>query len=127
MAADRGLRVAPGVELYLQFGTDAVREYCDRRGYLAAFQAVGAQILHAACGACANCGPGASTRPDQVTVSAINRNFPGRSGPGQVWLASPPTVAASAIAGALVSFDALQAGEGAGRAATTAPERIARP
>ena len=37
-------------------------------------------------------------------VSAINRNFPGRSGPGQVWLASPATVAASAIAGALVSF-----------------------
>ena len=37
-------------------------------------------------------------------MSAINRNFPGRSGPGQVWLASPATVAASAIAGALVSF-----------------------
>jgi 3-isopropylmalate/(R)-2-methylmalate dehydratase large subunit len=42
-----------------------------------------------------------------VTVSAINRNFPGRSGPGSVWLASPPTVAASAIAGELVSFDEL--------------------
>jgi len=44
----------------------------------------------------------------QVTVSAINRNFPGRSGPGDVWLASPPTVAASAIAGELASFDELQ-------------------
>jgi 3-isopropylmalate/(R)-2-methylmalate dehydratase large subunit len=43
-----------------------------------------------------------------VTVSAINRNFPGRGGPGQVWLASPPTVAASAIAGELLSFEALQ-------------------
>jgi len=41
-------------------------------------------------------------------VSAINRNFPGRGGPGQVWLASPPTVAASAIAGELVSFETLQ-------------------
>jgi 3-isopropylmalate/(R)-2-methylmalate dehydratase large subunit len=40
-----------------------------------------------------------STRPDQVTISAINRNFPGRSGPGQMWLASPATVAASALAG----------------------------
>jgi 3-isopropylmalate/(R)-2-methylmalate dehydratase large subunit len=39
-----------------------------------------------------------------VTISAINRNFPGRSGPGQVWLASPSTVAASAIAGEIVSF-----------------------
>jgi 3-isopropylmalate/(R)-2-methylmalate dehydratase large subunit len=45
-----------------------------------------------------------------VTVSAINRNFPGRSGPGQVWLASPPTVAASAIAGRLMSFEELRAG-----------------
>ena len=55
-------------------------------------------------------GPGSSERRDQVTVSAINRNFPGRSGPGQVWLASPPTVAASAIAGRIVSFDELRRG-----------------
>ena len=41
-------------------------------------------------------------------MSAINRNFPGRSGPGSVWLASPPTVAASAILGRLASFEALQ-------------------
>jgi 3-isopropylmalate/(R)-2-methylmalate dehydratase large subunit len=107
-AADRGLRVADGVRLYLQFGTVDVRDYCEQRGYLAAFEAVGAQMLQPACGACANCGPGASTAADQVTVSAINRNFPGRSGPGSVWLASPPTVAASAIVGALASFDELQ-------------------
>jgi 3-isopropylmalate/(R)-2-methylmalate dehydratase large subunit len=103
-AAQRGLRVAPHVKLYLQFGTAAVRDYCVEQGYLAAFDAVGAEMLQPACGACANCGPGSSTEPGQVTISAINRNFPGRSGPGQVWLASPPTVAASAIAGELVSF-----------------------
>ncbi|HEY1326753.1 MAG TPA: aconitase family protein, partial [Casimicrobiaceae bacterium] len=39
--AQRGLRVAPGVALYLQFGTVDVRDYCIRRGYLAAFDAVG--------------------------------------------------------------------------------------
>jgi 3-isopropylmalate/(R)-2-methylmalate dehydratase large subunit len=50
-----------------------------------------------------------SERKEQVTVSAINRNFPGRSGPGQVWLASPPTVVASAIAGEIVSFADLKA------------------
>jgi hypothetical protein len=61
------------------------------------------------CGACANCGPGSLIASEQVTVSAINRNFPGRSGPGQVWLASPPTVAASAIAGTLMSFEELRA------------------
>jgi 3-isopropylmalate/(R)-2-methylmalate dehydratase large subunit len=88
-----------------------VRDYCVERGYLAAFDAVGAVMLQPACGACANCGPGSSTRGDEVTVSAINRNFPGRSGPGAVWLASPPTVAASAIAGRLVSFEELRSGD----------------
>jgi 3-isopropylmalate/(R)-2-methylmalate dehydratase large subunit len=59
-------------------------------------------------GACANCAPGSSTESSLVTVSSINRKFPARSGTGQVWLAIPPTVAASAIAGWLVSFEALQ-------------------
>jgi 3-isopropylmalate/(R)-2-methylmalate dehydratase large subunit len=108
-AAAHGLRVADGVALYLQFGTTAVRDECAARGYLAAFEQVGARLLQPSCGACANCGPGSSTDAGQVTVSAINRNFPGRSGPGQVWLASPPTVAASAIAGELLSFESLQA------------------
>lgn len=108
-AAARGLRVPEGVTLYLQFGTADVRDYCERQGYLAAFGQVGAVLLQPSCGACANCGPGASTDPNQVTISAINRNFPGRSGPGQVWLASPPTVVASALAGTIASFAELQA------------------
>ncbi len=107
-AAERGLDVPDGVKLYLQFGTTAVRDYCRERGYLDAFRKVGAEILQPACGACAGCGPGLSLDPDQVTVSAINRNFPGRSGPGKVWLASPLTVAASAIAGRIVSFEQLR-------------------
>jgi 3-isopropylmalate/(R)-2-methylmalate dehydratase large subunit len=111
-ARERGLRVAPGVTLYLQFGTVDVREHCTAQGWLEVFEAVGAEILQPACGACANCGPGSSTAADQVTVSAINRNFPGRSGPGSVWLASPATVAASAIAGRLVSFQELVAERG---------------
>jgi 3-isopropylmalate/(R)-2-methylmalate dehydratase large subunit len=101
--------VAPGVQLFLQFGTVDVRDHCVAQGYLAAFEAVGAELLQPACGACANCGPGSSTDAGQVTVSAVNRNFPGRSGPGQVWLASPATVAASAVAGRLLSFAQLQA------------------
>lgn len=108
-AAARGLRVAPGVQLFLQFGTTAVRDHCIAQGYLQAFEQVGARILQPSCGACGNCGPGSTTEASQVTVSAINRNFPGRGGPGQVWLASPPTVAASAIAGRLLSFEELQA------------------
>lgn len=103
-AAERGMKVASGVTLFLQFGTQDVRHYCEERGYFATFDAVGAELLAPACGACANLGPGASSSSDQVTISAQNRNFPGRSGPGKVWLASPATVAASAIAGRLSSF-----------------------
>jgi 3-isopropylmalate/(R)-2-methylmalate dehydratase large subunit len=107
-AAARGLRVPEHVRLYLQFGTSDVRDYCERRGYLATFEQVGAILLQPSCGACANCGPGASTESTEVTISAINRNFPGRSGPGQVWLASPPTVVASALAGRIASFAELR-------------------
>ena len=107
-AAQRSLRVAQGLEFYLQFGTSDVQTWCRNNGWLETFEAVGAELLQPACGACANCGPGSSEQAGQVTVSAINRNFPGRSGPGEVWLASPATVAASAIAGRLVSFEELQ-------------------
>ena len=57
--------------------------------------------------ACIGCGPGVSDESDQVTVSAINRNFPGRSGPGQVYLASPRVVAASALAGYIATPETL--------------------
>jgi len=103
-----GLKVPAGVQVFLQYGTTAVRDYCMTQGYNKTFAALGVRILQPSCGACANCGPGSSTDAAQVTVSAINRNFPGRSGPGQVWLASPPTVMASALAGELISFEALQ-------------------
>ena len=105
---EHGLAIPDGVKLYLQYGTTAVRDYCVGKGYDRTFAAVGAEILQPSCGACANCGPGSSTSADQVTVSAINRNFPGRSGPGAVWLASPPTVVASALAGELVSYGELK-------------------
>lgn len=108
-AVERGLRVHPDVKLYLQFGTVDVRDYCIEKGYLAVFERAGAEMLQPSCGACVNGGPGTSERVDEVTVSAINRNFPGRCGPGKVWLASPATVAASAIAGELAAFGELPA------------------
>ena len=107
-ARQRGLSFPSHVQVFLQYGTTAVREHCLEKGYHDTFEAMGVRILQPSCGACANCGPGSSTSADQVTVSAINRNFPGRSGPGQVWLASPPTVMASALAGYLTSFEALK-------------------
>ncbi len=105
-AAARGARVAAGVRCYVQFGSQAVKRYAEQRGYLEIFGAVGAEVLEPSCGACINAGPGASSDRETVTVSAINRNFPGRSGPGQVYLASPYTVAASALAGYLTPWKA---------------------
>ena len=76
-----------------------------RKGYLDIFERAGAHVIEPSCGACINAGPGVSTRPDQVVISAQNRNFPGRSGPGQMYLASPLTVAASAVAGYIVEYE----------------------
>lgn len=98
-AAAAGRRIPEGVQFFVQCGSEDVRRHAAEQGWMAAFEAVGAVVLGSSCGACINAGPGVSTRPGQVTISAINRNFPGRSGPGQVWLASPATVAASALAG----------------------------
>lgn len=107
-AADHGFKVAPGVQLHLQCGTVQVRDYCISKGYLDVFNSIGAEMLGPSCGACGQCGPGVSERADQVTISAINRNFPGRGGPGTTWLASPATVVASAVAGRIASFAQLQ-------------------
>jgi 3-isopropylmalate/(R)-2-methylmalate dehydratase large subunit len=107
-ALKHGMKVAPSTRFILQFGSQDVRDYCVREGMLDTFTRAGVELIEPGCGACVNAGPGVSDRPDQVTVSAINRNFSGRSGPGQVWLASPSTVAASAIAGRIISFDSLR-------------------
>jgi 3-isopropylmalate/(R)-2-methylmalate dehydratase large subunit len=103
-ALAQGKRVAAAVQFYIQFGSQETREYCVRRGYLDVFERAGAKVIEPSCGACINAGPGVSTRPDQVVISAQNRNFPGRSGPGQMYLASPLTVAASAVAGYIVEY-----------------------
>jgi 3-isopropylmalate/(R)-2-methylmalate dehydratase large subunit len=104
-ALKQGRRVADSVKFYIQFGSQETREYCLRKGYLDVFQKAGAIVIEPSCGACINAGPGVSTRPDQVVISAQNRNFPGRSGPGQMYLASPLTVAASAVEGYIVEYE----------------------
>ena len=103
-ALRQGRRVAGNVKFWIQFGSQETREYSKRKGYLKIFEKAGARVIEPSCGACINAGPGVSTRPDQVVISAQNRNFPGRSGPGQMYLASPLTVAASAVAGHIVEY-----------------------
>jgi 3-isopropylmalate/(R)-2-methylmalate dehydratase large subunit len=103
-ALSRGQRVHPDVQCFIQFGSQEVRQHSEERGYIEVFQQVGVKIIEPSCGACINAGPGVSTTQKQVVISAQNRNFPGRSGPGQMYLASPYTVAASAIAGHIVEY-----------------------
>ena len=103
-AVDAGLKVAPGVTFYIQCGSLEVYEYVKQRDYLSTFERAGVRLIPPGCGACIGCGPGVSEGPDQVTVSAINRNYKGRSGPGKLWLASPLTVAASAFTGKITAY-----------------------
>ena len=104
-AAHAGTRVADGVDFYIQFGSRAVEDYARKKGYLKVFQDTGVKVISPGCGACIGCGPGVSANPKQVSVSAINRNYQGRSGPGQLYLASPLNVAASAVAGKIVAYE----------------------
>jgi 3-isopropylmalate/(R)-2-methylmalate dehydratase large subunit len=84
---------------YIQFGSQRIRDYAETMGYVQLFEGAGIELIDPSCGACIKAGPGVSFTKDEVTVSAINRNFPGRSGPGDVYLASPYVVVASAFLG----------------------------
>ncbi len=103
-AREAGQGIAGGVAMYIQFGSEAVQAYAKSKGYIELFAEAGVHVIDPGCGACIGCGPGVSETPEQVAVSAINRNFQGRSGPGKLYLASPLTVAASAIAGRITSY-----------------------
>src|SRR5213075_2382456 len=103
-AVDAGLKVADGVTFFIQFGSQAVEKFARDNGLVGTFERAGAVVLNPGCGACIGCGPGVSDDSDQVTISAINRNYKGRSGPGKLWLASPLTVAASAFTGHITAY-----------------------
>jgi 3-isopropylmalate/(R)-2-methylmalate dehydratase large subunit len=96
-ANDKGLSLK--AKTYIQFGSQRIRDYAEKMGYVQMFEQAGVELIDPSCGACIKAGPGVSFKAEEVTVSAINRNFPGRSGPGQVYLASPYVVVASAFLG----------------------------
>ena len=103
-AVDAGLSVADGVAFLIQVGSESVAKFCRDQGFMETFAKAGVTVIQPGCGACIGCGPGVSERDDQVTVSAINRNYKGRSGPGRLYLASPLTVAASAFTGRITAY-----------------------
>ena len=85
-------------------GSQDVFRYCQKQGYDRGIQRGGGDLHRAVVRRLHQRRPGVSRKPTDVTISAINRNFPGRSGPGQLYLASPCSVAAVASAGRIVAL-----------------------
>ncbi|MFA6449053.1 MAG: aconitate hydratase [bacterium] len=92
-------RVAPGTDLVILPGSRQVLAELARSGALATMVAAGARILECVCGPCI--GMGMAPPTDSVTLRTFNRNFEGRSGTASagIYLCSPETAAASAVAG----------------------------
>ena len=103
-ALEAGLVVPEGVDCYIQFGSKSVKDLSMSMGWTETFERAGVKLIDPGCGACIGAGPGVSDDPEQVTVSAINRNFQGRSGPGKLYLASPLTVMTSAFTGKITAW-----------------------
>jgi 3-isopropylmalate dehydratase small subunit len=97
-------KVAPGVVLKIVPATDEIWQRCLKEGLIDIFKESGALVSNAGCAGCA-AGQVGQNGPGEVTISTGNRNFPGKQGKGEVWLASPVIVAASAVAGYITSPD----------------------
>ncbi|MEN8152300.1 MAG: aconitase family protein, partial [Planctomycetota bacterium] len=96
----KGRTVAPGVVLKVVPSTDDVWKRCLEKGLIDVFKKAGALIGNAGCAGCA-AGQIGQNGPGEVTISTGNRNFAGKQGKGEVYLASPALVAASAVAGVI--------------------------
>ncbi|MCB0807141.1 MAG: hypothetical protein KDC05_15190, partial [Bacteroidales bacterium] len=100
----KGRKVAPGVVLKIVPTTNDIWNQCLEEGLIKVFKDAGALVSNAGCAGCA-AGQVGQNGPGEITVSTGNRNFPGKQGKGSVYLASPATVAASAVAGYITTVD----------------------
>jgi len=100
----KGRKVAPGVVLKIVPATDRVWKECLDGGLIGIFKDAGALVSNAGCAGCA-AGQVGQNGPGEITISTGNRNFPGKQGRGDVFLASPEVVAASAVAGYITTPD----------------------
>jgi 3-isopropylmalate/(R)-2-methylmalate dehydratase large subunit len=99
----RGRRAASGVRLLVAPASTRIAAQAAKEGVLEALMSAGAHLMPSGCGACAGMGAGLLAA-GETCISTTNRNFKGRMGhnDADVWLASPYTVAASAVAGVIV-------------------------
>jgi 3-isopropylmalate/(R)-2-methylmalate dehydratase large subunit len=98
----RGRKVADNVQMIVVPATQAIWKQAAQEGLLEIFVDAGASVSYPSCGACLGMHSGV-LGPDDVCISSSNRNFVGRMGDpsAQIYLASPATVAASAVAGVI--------------------------
>jgi 3-isopropylmalate dehydratase small subunit len=96
----KGKKVAPGVVLKIVPATDEIWQQCLNEGLFKIFKDAGALISNAGCAGCA-AGQVGQNGQGEVSISTGNRNFPGKQGKGEMYLASPSIVAASAVAGVI--------------------------
>jgi aconitate hydratase len=95
----KGRRVHPEVDLVIAPGSRQVLQLLARQGALTNLIAAGARVLETACGPCI--GMGQAPPSGGVSIRTFNRNFQGRSGTpdAEVYLCSPETAVATALAG----------------------------
>jgi 3-isopropylmalate/(R)-2-methylmalate dehydratase large subunit len=102
----RDKTIAPGRILKIVPATDMIWNSCLKEGLLKVFKDAGALVGSAGCAGCA-AGQIGQTGKGEVTISSGNRNFTGKQGKGDIYLASPQTVAASLLAGYITTVDAI--------------------
>lgn len=110
----RGKRIAPSIRKALVVpGSQAVKRAAEAEGLHHVFEAAGFEWRESGCSLCFYAG-GEGFEPGSRVISSTNRNFEGRQGPGiRTHIASPETVAASALAGAIADPRPLLASEAA--------------
>lgn len=97
-----GRQVAPGVRLIVTPASQLIYRQALRAGYIEKLAEAGAVVTNATCGACYG-GHMGVLGPGETCITASTRNFKGRMGDptARIYMASPATVAASALAGVI--------------------------
>jgi 3-isopropylmalate/(R)-2-methylmalate dehydratase large subunit len=98
----RGKHIAPGVRMLVLPASREILLAAIEQGIISDLVAAGATLLNPGCGPCLGAHEGCMA-PGEVTISTANRNFKGRMGSKEAftYLASPATVAASALSGVI--------------------------